>query len=57
MATESALNPYTFLDRMPQQPGLLGDDEDWTGFSSSTKRRKLQNRINQRARRKFSRCL
>ncbi|KIM96226.1 hypothetical protein OIDMADRAFT_170938 [Oidiodendron maius Zn] len=42
------LEPVIF-EPMPQQPRLLGTKEDWTGITSSTERRKLQNRINQRA--------
>lgn len=42
------LEPVIF-EAMPQQPRLLGTEEDWTGITSSTERRKLQNRINQRA--------
>jgi hypothetical protein len=49
------LSPFILLDRMLQQPGLLGDDDDWTGSTSIARRRKLQNRINQRAHREFSR--
>lgn len=45
-------SPRILLDRMLQQPGLLGDDDDWTG-STSFARRKLQNRTNQRAHREF----
>jgi hypothetical protein len=48
-----ALSPFILLDRMLQQPGLLGDDDDWTGSTSIARRRKLQNRINQRAHREF----
>ncbi|KAF4629072.1 hypothetical protein G7Y89_g9075 [Cudoniella acicularis] len=40
------------LGLMPQQPGLIGTGEDWTGLTSPAERRKLQNRLNQRARRK-----
>jgi len=54
MASQIAPTPYIFLDRMLQQPGLVGNDADWTG-SASFARRKLQNRINQRNRREFSR--
>jgi hypothetical protein len=55
MTTQIALSPFILLDRMLQQPVLLGDDDDWTGSSSVARRRKLQNRINQRAHREFSR--
>jgi hypothetical protein len=37
------------LERMPQQSGLLGAEDDWTGVTSSAERRRVQNRINQRA--------
>jgi hypothetical protein len=37
------------LERMPQQSGLLGTDDDSTGFTSFAERRKIQNRLNQRA--------
>ena len=38
------------LEAMPQQPGgLLGMEDDWTGITSSAERRKVQNRLNQRA--------
>jgi hypothetical protein len=38
------------LKRIPRRQGLLADD-DWSGLSSAAERRKLQNRLNQRARR------
>jgi len=41
--------PPISLDLMPQQHGLIGMAEDWTGTTSPMERRKLQNRINQRA--------
>ncbi|TVY45665.1 hypothetical protein LOCC1_G006014 [Lachnellula occidentalis] len=37
------------LGLMPQQPGLIGLAEDWTGLTNPAERRKLQNRRNQRA--------
>ena len=37
------------LERMQQQSGLLGAEDDWTGVTSSAERRRVQNRINQRA--------
>lgn len=37
-----------FLERMPQQQGLIGDEDDWTGVIDTVQRRRLQNRINQR---------
>ena len=42
--------PSIPLTRMPQQRGqLLGAEEDWTGVASTAVRRRIQNRINQRA--------
>ncbi|EPE36388.1 hypothetical protein GLAREA_05726 [Glarea lozoyensis ATCC 20868] len=40
------------LDRMPQQEGVRTADDDWTGRSDAVERRRLQNRIHQRAFRK-----
>lgn len=37
------------LERMPQQSGLLGAEDDWTGVTNAAARRRVQNRINQRA--------
>ena len=51
MDTQTIPGPCIVLDRMIQQPGLLGDDDDWTGSTSWAKRRKVQNRVNQRAHR------
>lgn len=36
------------LERMPQQPALLGSIDDWTGVTKAGDRRKIQNRLNQR---------
>jgi len=41
------------LGLMPQQPGMIGLAEDWTGLTNPAERRKLQNRRNQRAYRKL----
>jgi hypothetical protein len=37
------------LEKMTQQEGVRNLDEDWTGKSGTAERRKLQNRIHQRA--------
>ncbi|KAG0647758.1 Short-chain aldehyde dehydrogenase [Hyphodiscus hymeniophilus] len=37
------------LEPMAQQPRQLGLEEDWTGLTSSAQRRRIQNRLNQRA--------
>ncbi|OBR06832.1 Aryl-alcohol dehydrogenase [Colletotrichum higginsianum IMI 349063] len=37
------------LDIMPQQNEVTEPNEDWTGVTSSKERRRLQNRLNQRA--------
>lgn len=39
---------------MPQQAEVLVPEDDWTGKSSAAERRKLQNRLNQRAYSKFA---
>lgn len=38
---------------MPQVAEAQVDSEDWTGVTSTKERRKLQNRLNQRARSQF----
>ena len=38
---------------MPQQAQVLQPEDDWTGVVSTAKRRRLQNRLNQRAYRLF----
>lgn len=37
------------LGQMPQQAGIRTQEDDWTGIVDRTERRKLQNRLNQRA--------
>jgi hypothetical protein len=46
MSTNSAIIP---LAQMPQQAGIRDQKDDWTGIIDRTERRKLQNRLNQRA--------
>lgn len=46
MAPVKAVIP---LARMPQQATVQTQEEDWTGITDRTERRKLQNRLNQRA--------
>jgi hypothetical protein len=40
------------LGLMPQQSEVAAPEDDWTGVTDPAERRKLQNRLNQRARRK-----
>lgn len=40
------------LEQMTQQAKVHAPQEDWTGVTDSRLRRKLQNRLNQRSRRK-----
>jgi hypothetical protein len=46
MSSDSAIIP---LSQMPQQTGIRAQKDDWTGIVDRTERRKLQNRLNQRA--------
>lgn len=46
MSSESAIIP---LGQMPQQAGIRNQKDDWTGIVDRTERRRLQNRLNQRA--------
>ena len=41
--------PGLSIELMPQQAGLRAIAEDWTGVTDRKERRKLQNRLNQRA--------
>lgn len=41
--------PLIKLSDMAQRREIRTADEDWTGTTSSARRRKLQNRLNQRA--------
>lgn len=41
------------LRRMRQTAEVLVDSEDWTGVTDAKERRKLQNRLNQRAKSTF----
>ncbi|KAE8443905.1 hypothetical protein EG329_001215 [Mollisiaceae sp. DMI_Dod_QoI] len=44
--------PTLILDRMPQQTRIQSLNDDWTGQSNQSERKRRQNRINQRAYRK-----
>lgn len=44
--------PVITLECMPQQIEMLTPEENWLGLSSSAERRRIQNRLNQRARSK-----
>lgn len=47
-ADEAIASQSMVLERMPQQPALLGSMDDWTGLTNAADRRKVQNRLNQR---------
>lgn len=40
---------------MPQTAEVLTESDDWTGITDAKERRKLQNRLNQRAKSRFFR--
>ncbi|KAM5357695.1 hypothetical protein ACJZ2D_015996 [Fusarium nematophilum] len=42
---------WLVLEQMPHQSQVQTSEEDWAGVTSTAERRKLQNRLNQRARR------
>lgn len=46
--------PALMLHPTPSQERARGPDEDWTGITNPAVRKKLQNKLNQRAQRKFS---
>ena len=41
--------PTVLLQRMPQQAEVRASEDDWTGRTDAAERRKLQNRLHQRA--------
>lgn len=41
--------PLAVVAAMPQQLQVKSSRDDWTGVTSTARRRKLQNRLNQRA--------
>lgn len=43
--------PLVLLQPMQQRSEVRNTTDDWTGVTSTAQRRKLQNRLNQRARR------
>lgn len=45
--------PTIPVQQLPQLAELRSVEEDWTGSTGPAKRRKLQNRLNQRARREY----
>ncbi|KFY82731.1 hypothetical protein V500_10361 [Pseudogymnoascus sp. VKM F-4518 (FW-2643)] len=47
--TNESGNVSILLELMPQQHGIRHPEDDWTGLSNPVERRKLQNRIHQRA--------
>lgn len=47
MAANSSLQ--ITLQPMRQQTGLRKSDRDWTGLTNASERRRMQNRLNQRA--------
>ncbi|KAL1985473.1 hypothetical protein VTN96DRAFT_7916 [Rasamsonia emersonii] len=44
--------PPVSLRRMAQQTEVIAPEDDWTGLSNAAQRRRLQNRLNQRAHRR-----
>ncbi|KAJ5657306.1 uncharacterized protein N7484_000955 [Penicillium longicatenatum] len=48
-SSNTVSKPPIKLRRMPQQSAVYDPDEDWTGVTSSALRRRIQNRLNQRA--------
>jgi hypothetical protein len=41
--------PSMLIGRLPQQVEVRAPEDDWTGLTDPAERRKLQNRLNQRA--------
>lgn len=52
MANDTAILDGMSLQLMPQQELACTSSDDWTGVIDRAQRRKLQNRLNQRAYRK-----
>lgn len=52
-ATLGMYHAVMLMETMPQSLELRDAEDDWTGVTSTAKRRKLQNRLNQRARSKW----
>lgn len=54
MDEQNPQNQYAglVLQQMPHQAQMQTLEEDWAGVTSTAERRKLQNRLNQRARSK-----
>ncbi len=50
---ETPLPSLLLLEQLPQQVEVRGPEDDWAGLTDPAERRRLQNRLNQRA---WSKC-